>query len=158
MGERGLPGDRGEKGEIGITGAQGEIGLPGPAGSDGLDGLGFEDLEAIYDGERSFTLRFHRGVKVKAFTFSLPIPIDRGVYLDGQAYAKGDAVTSGGSLFIAQREVKTGETPTDGQPKPGQAWRLAVKRGREGRAGKDGKDGPQGAKGEKGDAGRNYVG
>ena len=61
----------------------------------------------------------------------MPAVIDRGVYRDTEAYAKGDGVTWGGSYFIAQKQAP------EGKPGESDSWRLAVKRGR------DGKDAPQ---------------
>jgi len=63
-------------------------------------------------------------------TFRIPAPLDRGVHKDGAAYERGDGVTHGGSWWIAQRD--TNETP--GMPGC-DAWRLAVKRGRDGKDG-----------------------
>ena len=53
------------------------------------------------------------------------IPLDAGVWTE-RAYAAGDSVSHGGSLFIAQ---------VDTSAKPGKSddWRLAVKRGADGR-------------------------
>lgn len=124
--------------------------LPKP--KDGLDGVGFDDLDVEYDGERTMTLRFVRGENVKAFPLVLPILIDRGVYKSGETYRRGDVVSWGGSTFIAQAD-------TDGQPEVSRDWRLAVKRGRDGKNGKDGKAGPRGEKGERGEPGpRGYGG
>lgn len=53
--------------------------------------------------------------------------IDQGVYQSGKAYDAGDAVTYGGSVFIAQRDTKA--APGNG----GDEWRLAVKRGKDGK-------------------------
>ncbi|MDV3143288.1 MAG: hypothetical protein Q8761_02505, partial [Sweet potato little leaf phytoplasma] len=58
-------------------------------GEDGEPGLGFDDMQVVYDGERSFALEFARGNQVKSYTFALPMMIDRGVYRAGQAYQKG---------------------------------------------------------------------
>jgi collagen type III alpha len=53
--------------------------------------------------------------------------IDRGVYKAGETYEPGDAVTWGGSLWIAQKQ-------TDAKPDtPESGFRLAVKRGRDGK-------------------------
>ena len=95
-------------------------------GDDGNDGLGFDDIEVIYDGHRSFTLQFVRGEKVKSATFALPVVIDCGVWTDAD-YSPGDGVTWRGSFWICQRETrsKPDESSTD--------WRLAVKRGRDGK-------------------------
>lgn len=97
-------------------------------GKDGAPGLGFDDMEVAFDGERSFSLEFARGDQVKTFTFALPMMIDRGVYRTGQAYEKGDCVTYGGSLWIAQADT---DTKPDGADS---GWRLSVKRGRDGKS------------------------
>lgn len=135
----------GRDGRDGLPGLQGEKGLDGRDGSDGkngLDGLGFDDLQVEHDGERGFTLKFVCGDQVKAFPFTLPIVLDRGVYRDGTAYEKGDAVSWGGSLWIAQDKTAVKpDTPEGG-------WRLSVKRGR------DGRDGERGEKGLPGQAGK----
>lgn len=69
-----------------------------------------------YDGERTFT--------IDGRSFQLPIVIDRGVYSADKEYERGDSVSHGGSLWIAQ--VKQ----PDHKPGEGSGWRLAVKRGR----------------------------
>lgn len=58
--------------------------------------------------------------------FDLPVVIDRGVFKHGNTYKQGDAVTWGGSLWIAQEQTadKPGEPASKG-------WRLAVKKGRD---------------------------
>lgn len=116
-----------------------------------MDGLGFDDLVVEHDGERTFSIRFVRGDRVKdCGSFVVPAVIYRGVWQDGQTYEKGDAVTFGGSQWIAK------DTTTD---KPdehvgaGRAWQLAVKKGRDGKPGPQGPNGPQGPRGEKGDRG-----
>lgn len=152
QGERGPQGEKGEPGRDGRDGQPGVPGQPGAKGLDGLngtdgrdgingkDGLGFDDLDAVYDEHGRLSLRFMRGDVVK--TFRVPGMVDRGVYADGESYEKGDAVTWGGSLFIAQCATTT-------RPESGPDWRLAVKRGREGREGKAGPEGPRGPRGEK---------
>lgn len=97
-----------------------------PQGKNGVDGLGFDDMAAEYDGERTITLRFQRDEIVKEFAFAMPVVIDRGVWREGE-YKAGDAVTWGGSLWIAQKD-------TGAKPESGEDWRLAVKRGRDGRS------------------------
>lgn len=96
-------------------------------GKDGEPGLGFDDMSIEQTGERQATLKFVRGEQVKTFDLTVPAVIDRGVFKEGQAYMVGDAVTFGGSLWIAQKD--TGAKP-DG---PETGWRLAVKKGRDGR-------------------------
>lgn len=115
--------------EVGkVVGADGNDGDPG---RDGADGLGFDDLSAEYDGERGIVLRFVRGDQIKEFAFSMPVVIDRGVWIEGKAYEAGDAVTWAGSVWIAQKA-------TADKPDGGDGWRLSVKRGRDGKPGKDG--------------------
>lgn len=125
------------------------VGKDGRDGTDGADGLGFEDLSVEHDGERAFTIKFMRGDKVKAFSFVLPVVLDRGVYKDGTSYARGDGATYAGSFFIAQKDAP------EGKPGASDDWRLAVKRGRDGRDGADGAKGEAGARGERGMPGLN---
>lgn len=144
-GPAGPAGERGEKGDAGLDGRNGagiisarrnddgeliiklETGETFNVGKvDGNDGLGFDDLDVDFDGERNVRLRFARGEIVKDFSLILPTVIDRGVYREGAHYERGDAVTWAGSLFIAQRE-------TADKPAASDAWRLAVKKGRDGK-------------------------
>lgn len=115
----------GKDGEPGRDGANGSDGAPG---KDGADGFGFDDLEFEHDGERGFKLKFIKGDAVKEFPFSVPMVLDRGVFKEGNEYAKGDGVTWGRHYWIAKDATKD-------EPKPGSAWRLAVKSGRDGKDG-----------------------
>lgn len=100
----------------------------GKDGKKGKDGFGFDDMDAcVLDDDRTIEFSFRRGDEEKCFTFKWPTPIDRGVYKAGETYQAGDAVTWGGSLWIAQRE--TGAKPDA----PDSGFRLAVKRGRDGK-------------------------
>ena len=105
--------------------------IPRPAdgkdGRDGVDGLGFDDLSVDHDGERRIALKFTRAGICKEFAVELPVVLDRGVYKAEGEYQKGDAVTWGGSLWIAQKDGP--------ESKPGEdwSWRLAVKKGRDGK-------------------------
>lgn len=137
VGKEGEPGRDGRDGQQGVPGRDGAPGLNGKDGVDGRDGLGFDDMSAEYDGERTVTLKWQRGDQTKEFTLLLPIPLDQGTYRSGAQYQKGDMVTFGGSSWIAQRD-------TTAKPETSPDWRLAVKRGR------DGKDGKPGEKGERG--------
>jgi hypothetical protein len=108
--------------------------LPGPPGR---DGFGFDDLEVLYDEERTITLRFMRGQDVREWVFRMPVVIDRGVWQE-RSYERGDGVTSGGHYWIARCD-------TSDRPEPnGGAWRLAVKRGRDGKDGGPRVDPPRG--------------
>ncbi|HZH10552.1 MAG TPA: hypothetical protein VEZ24_09285 [Microvirga sp.] len=122
-------------GELVVTLTNGEtrnlgpvVGRDGAPGKDGADGFGFDDLEATYDGEKTVTLKFAQGDRVKEFPFTLPVVIDRGIFSEGKNYAAGDGVTWGGSFWIAQKDTAT-------KPGEGGDWRLAVKKGRDGRDG-----------------------
>lgn len=108
--------------------------VPGPAGTDGkngTDGLGFEDMSAEFDGDRSISLKFERGTLKKLWSFSLPFLKYQGVYQEGKSYVQGDVATWGGSLWASQTETVT---------KPGEGskdWVLCAKRGRDGKDGRD---------------------
>ena len=147
----GAPGRDGRDGQPGLPGRDGQDGKDGAngeAGKDGADGLGFDDMSVEYDGERTVSLLFARGGVVKRFDLSLPIAIDRGIYRSEEKHARGDAVSYGGSLWIAQKDAP------EGKPGEGSDWRLAVKKGRDG---KDGKDGDRGERGIEGKAGRDMT-
>lgn len=108
-----------------FVGADGKDGDPGRDGKDGVDGLGFEDLSFEEDDYGRPLAKFQRGDVVK--TFRLPCIVDRGVYKAAETYLRGDAVSYGGGLWIAQKDAP------EGRPDGGEGWRLAVKKGRDGR-------------------------
>ncbi len=160
-GEKGFDGKDGRDGLPGVPGATGEKGLDGKDGRDGLhgkdgaDGLGFDDLSVDYDGERTFTLKFQRGDVVKAFPFSMPVVLYRGLYDAATSYEKGDAVTWGGSLWIARGDAAS-IAPDENSPQGKKTWALSVMRGRQGKQGQKGdigERGPQGMQGIQGRAG-----
>jgi hypothetical protein len=149
-GEPGVKGDPGVDG-IGMAGAmidrdgaliitttKGDaVRLGQVVGKDGEDGLGFEDMEASYNGERGVTLKFSRGDQTKEFNFRLPVVIDRGYWREGFKASQGDAVTHDGTLWIALRDnaVKPCLESKDD-------WRIGARKGRDGRNGKNGIDAP----------------
>lgn len=108
---------------VGKDGAPGVNGKDGAPGNDGINGLGFDDMDFAIN-ERGAFLTFKRGDVEKEFR--LPVPMDRGVYREGETYQPGDGVTWAGSFWIAQGE--TAEKPDNGK-----GWRLAVKKGRDGK-------------------------
>jgi Collagen triple helix repeat (20 copies) len=110
-----------------------------PKPKDGKDGLGFDDLRVEEVDERTLKFVFQNGDRFKEFNIYRHGFIDKGIWKAGK-YERGDAVTLGGSLFIAQCD-------TDKKPGESEDWRLAVKRGQ------DGKDGQRGARGEPGKQG-----
>lgn len=80
-------------------------------------------VKVLYDGERRITVCWKDGTPIDdGGEIVLPVVIDRGVYVRGKQYARGDAVTDHGSWWIAQEA-------TDGRPKESRAWRLARKEG-----------------------------
>lgn len=105
--------------------------LPGPKGEQGergADGMGFDDLEFSFDGERTLTARFRRGEDVKEIHIRFPNVLDAGVYREGPDYVRGDGVTYAGCFWIAQKDLPQGK-PDSGNGD----WRLAVKKGRDGK-------------------------
>jgi integrin beta 3 len=140
----------------------GPQGPPGPAGQNAADVQLFKDyidqqvaahVAGIFskatvtspDDGRTFHVKLG-GV---THTITTALPIDRGVWRDG-AYKCGDAVSHGGSIWIAQQDTDTKPDSVDSH------WRLAVKRGRDGKDGKPGERGPIGAKGERGERGGGF--
>ena len=111
----------GRDGQPGKDGAHGEKGI---AGRDGFapDGMVLRMKE---DG-RTLVVGLKAGDCTYESEVVLDIPLYRGPYKAG-AHEKGDCVTHGGSVWIAQcaTETRPGDGNTD--------WRLAVKRGQDGR-------------------------
>lgn len=128
-GRDGLPGSPGTPGEKGADG------MHGKDGANGVDGFSLDDFECELVEERTIELRFVRGDSVITKRLTIPYPVDRGVYRAATEYAKGDCVTFGGSLWMAQRD-----TAVKPQSEGDDSWRLAVKCGRDGRDGERGKD------------------
>lgn len=142
QGEQGIAGRDGRDGKDGKDGENGKDGKNGKDGERGTDGLGFEDLSVEQVDERTVAIKFMRGEEVKSFDIHLPALIYRDIYKHDVQYEVGDAVTYGGSLWIAKESVK-GEKPDITKK-----WKLAVKKGR------DGKQGERGEKGERGKDGK----
>lgn len=127
QGEKGEPGERGDLGPIGEKGLDGRDGRDGTDGKDGRDGFDLEAFDCVPLDERTIELRFTGGGQVHRYELEFPVMVDRGVFKAGESYKRGDAVTWGGSLWIAQKE--TGEKPDTADS----GWRLAVKKGRDGK-------------------------
>lgn len=104
-------------------------GKDGERGQDGKDGFGFDDMDAcVLDDDRTIEFSFKRGDEEKCFTFKWPTVIYRGVWRE-EDYSAGDAVTWGGSVWIAEKDTAAKPDAPDG------GWRLAVKKGRDGKNG-----------------------
>ncbi len=101
--------------------------VDGTDGQPGRDGLGFDDLNVEQVGERTVRFLLTRGADQAEFDVTLPVPIYRGVFKDGDDYATGDLTTWAGSLWHCN-EPK-GLKP--GAPESG--WQLAAKAGRPGK-------------------------
>jgi hypothetical protein len=99
-----------------------------PRPRDGVDGMGIENLEVTDNGDGLVTFAFVGGDVRREFSVQVPRFSDRGVWKEGSDYLRGDGVSSGGSLWIAQKDAPRGR-PGD----PDSDWRLAVKKGRDGR-------------------------
>lgn len=95
-------------------------------GKDGDPGLGFDDLDIELVGARTLSFVWTRGEQRKEREFVIPWILDSGVYSEGEEYQKGDGVTFGGALWVAQKD-------TTAKPGSDDTWRLAVKKGRDGR-------------------------
>lgn len=91
---------------------------------DGRDGIGFDHADMEYDGERTFKFVLRKDDRAVEHAFVVPIVIDRGIWREGTAYTKGDALTYGGDFWIAQ-------TDTEARPGTCKDWRLAVRKGRD---------------------------
>jgi hypothetical protein len=148
----GPEGKRGPKGDLGEKGERGEPGKTGAAGRDGLDGKDGERGQKGEAGRNAADLVLLREyideqiaqvLKAAKITtadggrillvsiagtlheIKTAVVLDAGVWTE-RAYVAGDAVSHGGSLFIAQ-------TTTTAKPGRSDEWRLAVKRGNDGR-------------------------
>jgi integrin beta 3 len=114
-------------GRDGLPGRDGKDGEPGKDGRDGSDGLSFDDLSATFDGERTITLSAMRGERQKSWTWTIPVPLYRGVFQPETVYTTGDCVTFDGSVWVART------TPASKPGTAGSGWQLAVKRGQDGK-------------------------
>lgn len=92
-----------------------------PVPKDGADALPVEQIEITQD-ERTVTITLGQ----KSHTLTLDTILDRGPWREGR-YQKGDAVSYGSNLWIAQDHNVTDVPGTS------KAWRLAVRKGRDGR-------------------------
>lgn len=109
----------------GQDGKDGEKGVDGKDGRDGVDGIGFDDLDLV-ETEEGVSLRAVRGEVVKEWP--LPVVFYRGIFNADTSYRKGNSVTWGGSLWIAEKNAP------EGKPDMSESgWRLAVKKGQNGK-------------------------
>lgn len=142
-------GPQGIPGEKGLDGKDGRDGIDG---KDGVDGLGFDDMTAEFDGERTVTLKFMRGEIVKSWPIKFQIPLYRGIYDATKTYETGDTVTWGGSQWIA-KQTTTSIAPDENSVAGKKTWALSVMRGRQGKQGQKGESGDRGPQGPQGPQG-----
>lgn len=100
-----------------------------PVPKDGRDALPLDsfDMELAEDG-RTLTLKMQAGDTVMEKSLRIATVLDRGPFRGEEKYERGDAVTHGGSLWIAQVDGPEGAPGLGGK-----GWRLAVKKGRDGK-------------------------
>lgn len=126
-----------DSGELVFTLADGRLirtGIrDGEKGTDGRDGFEIDDYDEWFEDDGRILVRqFVRGEDCKEFRHQTAFPIDRGVFKAGETYQQGDAVSWGGSLWIAQKETSAKPDTADS------GWRLACKKGRDGKDAKNG--------------------
>ena len=100
-----------------------------PVPKDGRDAIPLDsfDLTLSEDG-RTLTVKMQAADGVMEKSVRIASIIDRGTYKAAYDYEKGDAVTHGGCLWIAQNDAPEGAPGLGGE-----GWRLAVKKGRDGK-------------------------
>jgi hypothetical protein len=104
-----------------------------PAPRDGKDATELADFDLLVDEEaRTVTLTMGTAEGAKSVTRKASWLLDRGIYSAGKSYDRGDTVSWGGNLWIAQVDG-TKTMPAEAEPE----WRLAVRKGRDGRNGID---------------------
>jgi len=137
----------------------GPQGPPGPAGKNAADIELFKEYidQAVAVCLKAATVTSSDGGRTlhvmlagRIHEIKTAVPIDCGVWKGDVNYECGDAVSHGGSIWIAQQDTDTRPDSVDSH------WRLSVKRGRDGKDGKPGERGPIGAKGERGERGGGF--
>jgi hypothetical protein len=118
------------------------IPVPQP-GRDGRDAFPVDSVAfKLLDDGRTLRIVLGAGEARAERDIVLPIVVYRNYYKAEQWYDANDAVTFGGSLWIAN-------VRTNSRPETDDTWRLAVKRGRDGAPGKKGEPGEKGVPGDK---------
>lgn len=99
-----------------------------PVPKDGRDAVQLDGLDmTLAEDGRTVTVKMQAGETILEKSIKLATVIDRGVFKSGGQYEKGDAVSYGGCLWIAQRDAP------EGVPGAAPDWRLSVKKGRDGK-------------------------
>jgi hypothetical protein len=107
------------------------VSVRGEKGEPGADGKDGEVIVGVHTEQRS-AREYELVIKTSAGEYRAPVSVpailDAGVHRSGQSYVKGDGVTHGGNFWIAQRD-------NNELPGKSDAWRLAVRKGRDGKDG-----------------------
>lgn len=90
-----------------------------------LNGIAGETEETADEGRTDKRITRYTDGTVLERSIARSVVIDRGVYREGEAYAKGDGVSWAGSFWIAQKATAAKPDAADG------SWRLSVKKGRD---------------------------
>lgn len=99
-----------------------------PVPKDGRDAVQLDGLDmTLAEDGRTVTVKMQAGETILEKSIKLATVIDRGVFKSGGQYEKGDAVSYGGCLWIAQKDAP------EGVPGAAPDWRLSVKKGRDGK-------------------------
>lgn len=110
-----------------VVGKDGSDGDPGRDGQDGRNGEAWDQMAVERVGPRTVRLSFGTGDRSASHDLQFPVPLYRGVFVEGDEYEAGDLVTWAGSLWHCNDP--SAEKPGDGS----KAWTLAAKRGRDGK-------------------------
>lgn len=108
-----------------------------------MNGIDTEAEKTSDDGRTiTRTTRYTNGKSMER-TIKTAVAIYRGIWKEGEPYARGDSATRDGSTWTLMADEQKGKPGDEGS-----GWQLSTKRGR------DGKDGIRGEKGERGAEGR----
>jgi hypothetical protein len=94
-----------------------------------LEGIASETEQLGEDGRTVTRTTVYSSGRAFERSFAMAVVLDKGVYKPDATYAPGDAVTWGGSIWIAQKHEGAYSKPGTA----GSGWRLSVKAGRDGR-------------------------
>jgi hypothetical protein len=100
--------------------------IPKPV--DGIDGVGFDDLEFKFDGERTAIFKFVKGDRVREEKITLPVMIYRGVFRESEeGYKQGDVCSYGGHVWHCDTDTKDKPDGTE------RCWTMAMRKARDGK-------------------------
>jgi hypothetical protein len=130
-------------GSLLVTMSDGTVRELGPVigrdGAPGRDGLSFDAFELDFEQVDARTLRAkwtNAAGKEQVREYRFPVPIHCGYHEEGKSYEAGDAVSFGGTTFLAK--TLTAQKPELDNPKSD--WVILAKKGRDSRHGKSAYD------------------